>query len=368
MTLTLKLRGATPSVFPFFLKLVLFVFASISISISLRLTILQEDGSLVIPTPASASPSFREAFIDYSEFDSRGKNVDCGKDMHFVSSRIFPPSKLRQSTNHRRIPKIVHQTSKSRCLGEKFYEATNTWKALGDDWEYVFYDDEDMHRIFQLHIPEFSHLGLISQHCTVSGTAKADLFRYVILYLYGGVYADIDSAPNAMTGSTIQDEDDGFFVVEQYHMLSQYFMAVSPRHPLMHYTIQHTLHNLMGKKDTGQQNAAYVTGPHALHAGYRSFRHDHHGDKVDPAGTGYKPVWNGTFYGTDHRSIRVVGVGENENEYIWRSLVRTKHKMEEYKQQGMEHFSAFNKKNKETGQSCFQAIQAAITAENGGTQ
>ncbi|KAL3901646.1 MAG: hypothetical protein SGARI_006040 [Bacillariaceae sp.] len=219
-----------------------------------------------------------------------------------------------------------------------------------------------MNRVFHLDFPEFPHLGLITDHCMVSGTAKADLFRYIILYLYGGVYADLDSAPNAMTNSTIQDEDDGFFVVEQYHMLSQYFMAVSPRHPLMFYAIQHAIHNVMGQQDTGRQNVAFVTGPHALHAGYRDFRLDHNGDKVDPAGAGYKPVWNGTFYGTDDRSIRVVGIGENENEYVWRSLVKQRFKLQEYKQQGMEHFSDFNKKNKATGQSCFQAIQTALKA------
>lgn len=204
--------------------------------------------------------------------------------------------------------------------------------------------------------PEFPHLQTVVKHCVFSGTEKADLFRYLILYVVGGLYADIDSAPHVFHTDTIRDDDDGFFVVEQYHMLSQYFMAVSPRHPLMYYAIQRSLLNLMTQEDTGKQNVAYVTGPHALHAAFQDFRADI-GERVDPAGPGYKPVWNGTFAGTANHSIRVVGIGENENEYVWRSTVKQGHKLEEYKAMGMEHFREFRKKERRSGTSCLAAIR-----------
>lgn len=288
--------------------------------------------------------------------------VNCSGSLHFVPDKILPPAQRKQSTiKKRKIPRIIHQTSKDRCLADSLYNTTKKWRNI-DGWEYTFYDDKTIDDFFQnWKFPEFPHLSLVWKNCILSGTVRADLFRYLILYTVGGLYADIDSAPNSFNADTIQAEDDGFFVVEQYHMLSQYFMAVSPRHPLMYYAIQRSLLGLLEQADTGKQNAAFVTGPHALHAAYRDFRLDN-GDKVRPAGSGYKPVWKGTFVGTGNHSIRVVGVGENENEYVWRSLVKKDQKLKEYKSMGMEHFAEFQKEEKSTGESCLSAMHRSLVA------
>lgn len=92
---------------------------------------------------------------------------------------------------------------------------------------------------------------------------------------------------------------------------------------------------------------------------YRDFRSDN-GDRVDPAGTGFKLVRNGTFYGTRNHSIRVVGIGENENEYVWRSLVKKHTKLREYGMMGMEHFLEFRKDEKSSGVSCLTAIHQSL--------
>jgi hypothetical protein len=207
--------------------------------------------------------------------------------------------------------------------------------------------------------PEFPHLRQIAENCLLSGTVKADLWRYLVLWQYGGVYADIDSAPHTFTGDTISASDDGFFVVEQYHILSQYFMAMSPRHPLMYYAIHKALLNLLLVPDTGQLNAAHVTGPHALHAAYIEFRKDA-GVHVDPTGIGFKPVWKGYFPGTENRSITVVGVGENENEYVWRSIVKKGDKKKEYAAMGMTHFNEYTRKDKSSKTTCLSAIRRAL--------
>ena len=252
-----------------------------------------------------------------------------------------------------RIPKIIHQTSRSRCMTPTFYNATKSWELEG--WSYHFHDDDAVDRLLATDFPEFPHLRMIVDNCLTSGTLKADLWRYVVLWVYGGLYADIDSIPNSFTARTIDPGDDGFFVVEQYHILSQYFMAVSPRHPLMYYAIHHSLVNLLQAADTGKQNAALVTGPHALHQAYISFRGDV-GVRVDPRRTGYKPVWKGKFLGTQNRSVTVVGIGENENEYIKRNAVSAEVKIQDYKAMGMTHFHKYKKANMRSGRTCLSAI------------
>ena len=254
-----------------------------------------------------------------------------------------------------KIPRIVHQTSKSRCLTAAFTNVTSHWKLSG--WSYYFHDDDAIDRLFKLEFPEFPHLRNIFRNCMTNGTLKADLWRYLVLWVYGGVYADFDSAPNKFSFDTIDDSDDGFFVVEQYHILSQWFMAMSPRHPLMYYAIQHSLLNLLEAEDTQQIGAHAKTGPHAMHKAYMDFRKDA-GEIIDPLGPGFKPVRSGVFTGSQNRTIRVVGVGENENEYVQRLAITASVRKRDYKKMGMTHFSKFTASNggRRSGSTCLGAM------------
>ncbi len=72
-------------------------------------------------------------------------------------------------------------------------------------------------------------------HCHVSEAVKADLWRALVLWEYGGIYTDIDNAPTDefKARNYIGDEDQAFFVIEGA-FLSQYFYAAKPRHPMMY--------------------------------------------------------------------------------------------------------------------------------------
>jgi hypothetical protein len=276
----------------------------------------------------------------------------CPYKLQKVENVHLPVSVSRET---RKIPRIVHQTSKSRCLTAAFTNVTSHWKLPG--WSYYFHDDDAIDRLFKLEFPEFPHLQTVFHSCVTNGTLKADLWRYLVLWVYGGVYADFDSAPNKFSFDTIDDSDDGFFVVEQYHILSQWFMAVSPRHPLVYYAIQHSLLNLLAAEDTQQIGAHAKTGPHALHEAYMDFRKDA-GAIIDPLGPGFKPVRSGVFTGSQNRTIKVVGVGENENEYVHRLAITASIRKKDYKKMGMTHHSKFTASDggKKSGSTCLGAM------------
>lgn len=266
-----------------------------------------------------------------------------------------------------KIPKIVHQTSKSRCLTERMAEPVERWRqfSTSSSLSYYFHDDDAVMRLLREEFVEFPYLEPIVRKCLLYGTIKADLWRYIVLYVYGGIYSDIDTAPNDKhhlfdDRTELLFDSDAFFVVEQYHMLSQYFMAVSPKHPLMWYAIQESLSALLMESDTGRVAAPMVTGPHALHRAFRSFCKDA-GIAVDQAGKGYKPVRAGTYNGTRNRTVTVIGVGENQNEYIQRDVLRGLEKKAEYKKMGMTHFS--DDKTSGTGRSCLSSILDFFYAE-----
>ena len=81
-----------------------------------------------------------------------------------------------------------------------------TWKKSG--WEYKFYDDKDAEAFLSLHFPpEISE----AFNSLIPGAFKADLFRYCVLFIFGGVYADVDTILESSLDSAILS-DTGFMI------------------------------------------------------------------------------------------------------------------------------------------------------------
>jgi mannosyltransferase OCH1-like enzyme len=292
------------------------------------------------------TPQRRSLVDSLAELNSLSP-MECPKGFVRIND-VHIPENINDPT--RKIPKIVFQTSRSRCITPRLYELTTRWRFEG--WSYYFYDDDAIMRVLHEEFEDFPHLKLLTQRCIDYGTIKADIWRYIVLWKYGGLYADLDSVPTNFTGDTIQPEDDSLFVVESYHLLSQYFMSSSAKHPLMYYTIQRSLLKLLDAEDTGQFNAALKTGPHALHAGYMQFMQD-----VDvliqlPR---TKPIKAGLFVGTNNRSVTVIGLGgKQSNEFVMREEIKLGEKLNNYKKMNMTH----NQEDKKhpSGHSCFSAL------------
>jgi mannosyltransferase OCH1-like enzyme len=86
------------------------------------------------------------------------------------------------------IPKIIHQTYKNNNLPDIYKLCQNEIKKLHPDFEYRFYTDNDMDNImkieFQEYYDKFNELPRMIM--------KIDMFRYFLMYKYGGLYADMD--------------------------------------------------------------------------------------------------------------------------------------------------------------------------------
>jgi hypothetical protein len=75
----------------------------------------------------------------------------------------------------RKIPKIVHVTSKTRCIPPILQENLERWKF--PDHNFYLHDDAAVERLlFETYWPEFPHLNLL-RSCMISGAAMADLWR-----------------------------------------------------------------------------------------------------------------------------------------------------------------------------------------------
>ena len=84
------------------------------------------------------------------------------------------------------IPRILHQTYKSRADVPAKVDANIA--AFAPEYERRFYDDTDIAAFLAQHFtPEVG----AAFRTLKSGAHKADLFRYCVLYIEGGVYMDI---------------------------------------------------------------------------------------------------------------------------------------------------------------------------------
>lgn len=86
------------------------------------------------------------------------------------------------------IPKLIHQTWKSKALSEPLKSYCGSWKQFNPDYEYRFYDDADCLRLVRT---EFPRLAGLYESLPLS-ILRADLFRYLAVYHFGGLYADVD--------------------------------------------------------------------------------------------------------------------------------------------------------------------------------
>ena len=89
-----------------------------------------------------------------------------------------------------RIPFVIYRTWKNKNLTEQFKEAWDTTAENNPEFEQKLYTDLDINNF----INEFDYPGLKKAYNRLNpkyGAARADLFRYAILYKNGGFYMDI---------------------------------------------------------------------------------------------------------------------------------------------------------------------------------
>lgn len=89
------------------------------------------------------------------------------------------------------IPKIVHQTYFTKDLPAEINNIISKMKIDNPDWEFRLYDDLDIEIYINQH---FANLVKFYKKINPKyGAARADFFRYLIMYNEGGVYLDIKS-------------------------------------------------------------------------------------------------------------------------------------------------------------------------------
>ena len=87
-----------------------------------------------------------------------------------------------------KIPKIIMQTWKDHNIPKKWKQSPISIKKYMPGWKYVLMTDRDNRNFVKKHFPDF----LKYYDAFPYPIMKADSIRYMFLYVYGGLYMDLD--------------------------------------------------------------------------------------------------------------------------------------------------------------------------------
>ncbi len=164
----------------------------------------------------------------------------------------------------RGIPRIIHQTFSTRSrMPAVLEENCRAIEALNPDFTYRFYDDHDRERL----IGEIYGEAILARYRRIDpayGAARADLFRYLCIYHFGGVYLDVKVGVTRPLSDVLRD-DDAYLLSQWDHgpgsphagwgthrqlagipggEFQQWHVIASPGHPFLAAVIAAVLNNI----------------------------------------------------------------------------------------------------------------------------
>ena len=124
--------------------------------------------------------------ISYIESMNKGSSqIDLKDKNWFVLEKLYNDNFLNYiGERNQKIPKIIHQVWLGSEYPEKYKILNEQWIKIHPDWELKIWTDKDVEVFNMFNIDIFNQVKNF-------GT-KSDIFRYEILYRYGGIYVDTD--------------------------------------------------------------------------------------------------------------------------------------------------------------------------------
>lgn len=222
-----------------------------------------------------------------------------------IKTLLFPPlnvpprrSLLDTFEAGTSIPRIIHQTFYERNLSERLQENVDHLRAMNPGWEYRFYDDDDVASFIKGNYPAWVW-GYFERIDPRYGAARADFFRYLLMYKVGGLYLDIKSTVTRPLDEGLKPDDrfilsqwylpngefehDDGFIYDLRHIpggeFQQWHILCAPGHPFMKAVLEAVMANMDAYDpylhQTGKRGVLRVTGPIAYTLAIRRIMEQH---------------------------------------------------------------------------------------------
>lgn len=182
------------------------------------------------------------------------------------------------------IPQIIHQTYANLHIPDVLKQNVQNLKHLNPSWLYRFWSDAEIIDF----INDAFGWSVLRVYLSINpqyGAARADLFRYLCVYYYGGVYLDIKSSARIPFNEIINDDDE--YLLSYWNNepgaryaefglhpelklsprgeLQQWHVIAAAQHPLLQRVVETVIENIKSYDPDvngwGKQAVLRLTGP-----------------------------------------------------------------------------------------------------------
>lgn len=185
-----------------------------------------------------------------------------------VRSQIWTYSDLKNWTptdsNPKAVPKLLFRTGpfKVDALPTRVEILFQSIIIQNPEYKLVYFDDDDCMSFISHHFSQY----LDAYNVLVPGAYKADLWRLLVLYKYGGIYNDIAHQYLVPVSEIVLPTTELLIVKDADYQLPyniyNAFMVSHPNHPVIHAMITHIVHNVHMR--VYGDGALDITGPQAI--------------------------------------------------------------------------------------------------------
>ena len=154
-----------------------------------------------------------------------------------------------------RITRILWQTNYTNRVSLPVQLNYLCNRLLSASYRYCFMSDAEILEFVEVEFPGrifncYKRLAI--------GAAKADLWRLLVLYRYGGVYIDIDGHLAWPLGWTLRSNPSELFVKSKDYRFTNFFMASEPGNALILQLIEEAIRRI---ESPTTNNVYHLTGP-----------------------------------------------------------------------------------------------------------
>ena len=203
----------------------------------------------------------------------------------FLKTTISPD---KIPSSKRFIPRKIWQTCKDKnSMQPQLLHCISTLKEMNSNWEHTLFDDESQYEFIKS-VCSNRFLTAYERIRPLFGAPRADLFRYLIVFLHGGAYFDLKSGTSRPLDDILRKDDS--FIISQWDNgpdgqfpgggtkrqlksipggeYEQWNVIASPGHPFLAAAIEQVLRNIESynavKFGHGSKGCLNVFGPHAF--------------------------------------------------------------------------------------------------------
>ena len=202
------------------------------------------------------------------------------------------------------IPKNIFQTHKSIPYIKtkpRILNAMNSWRKHTNTFNYYFYDNKMCDEFMRNNFDEKVYHAYSILPMNVM---KADLWRYCIIYKYGGIYADADTV---CLSNPIVFLTDGLTIVpENETHLCQWVFAAPTNSPILKSVIDLSVERILTTPIKGEHIIHTLTGPGVFTNGIEKYLQENNKPILENKKDYYKytdPIIKVFDYNTFHSKI-----------------------------------------------------------------